>query len=260
MEPATAKATSSGIDLNITEHLIPITVETGEDEQGNVTTATFYHRFRKQEPSDVLAVLAAINTETRKKVGQSQQTAYGNPAAIRRYWDKHNFGVKGYDTTAEWREVDEATKPHWHPSHKKLAVYKMLQCETRISGAEITFDGSVWKVECAVPDFALPFGVLSFQVGEWSEQDAAKIEKDSVRFISHPSSSQQETTINVALNVSTLKGLIKRVDGCHLDGKNWDEYVVDEASKARFLGAIYPAWLSSVADVLFSRWQTAKRD
>lgn len=255
-----AQKKPQGVDLNVTYHDIPIKVEVGTDEGGNAIEQTFRHRFAPQDRGDVINLLSAACIERNVKAGGSnrQKVEYGKSETTRKFWRKYNQGVKDYPGAPDWREVPADKQNDWHPTHQTIAVNELVKCEARVIGSELTFDGGIWRVAVAVPSFARPAFTLIFHVNEWGEKHASAITDNGVVF--SKSSNDQETGVNVALYIQTLLDLTRRVDGCHIDGADWDGFATSEAAKNEFLRKIYPAWVFRAADTLFTRWQVPKQD
>lgn len=247
------------VELNESERVVGIRLVVREDEDGTEHTQTFFHRFRKQERGDVINLFASSATERLSKPSGNRQTVEsGNREALRRFWAKYHTGVKGYPQTDDWYVLPEGAREGWRPNHQSMAVNSLLMCEAVINGVEMTRDGGLWSVTVALPNFIAPVHKLTFQVGEWGERQSLAIDKAITR--RRQSNGSEEVGINVGLYVTTLLDLVRRVDGCTLDGQTWDENVIDEPSRQRFLQEVYPAWVYRAADELFTRWQVQKRD
>lgn len=268
MQDGTATAAQpppAGVDLNITEHNVELRLVTGENDAGEEQVQSFHHRFRAQDRGDVINLYSACASEKSVKAGGNarQKSTYGNRDAMHRYWRKYHDGVKGYPGADDWRVVPEEARADWHASHQVLAVNELMRCEGKVVGSEMTFDGGTWQVAVGVPDLFNPAVKLVFSVNEWGEKQSSVIGKAIERY--SDANGGAETGINVALYIQTFLDLTRRVDGTkdapvHIDGKSWDEYVTDEASRVRFLKTIYPIWVYKAAETLFNRWESTKRE
>ena len=206
-------------------------------KKGN--TRVVSHRLRKPTLEELNERESLIKYETVKINSRETEARTDQSAADARLWERIIEAVRGYDGSEEWRELEDAAKSRFNPSHKSDAVTLLYAMKSEIYGDDdfVPIGPSDWTVKQEIGANRDPDFVVYHVLREPTEEERQRYNrgKSSTAYVAGTRREEARMRTYLKASVELYDALIQEIKGGTVEGEAFSA-----SNRKKFLFAVDP--------------------